>query len=270
MQRLNFFLALLIAFAGARLASANVVIEVFASPAPNFFSSPSWAAYSANASNSLENGLGNIGDRTSDPTAYEIIADGSIINAREFIVTPFDSWRGEASPASPFDSEQGNRIHFGAHIVGDGTMKFRLEDLTFISESTDFLNVFNSTFNFSGIPYDPERVGINYGPDGIKGTGDDVIIDSGPATQLIDEFIYVGVGTGFEAASVPGLDAVFNYASTQQPFDFSGGYVLTDTFGTEIASNSVTLVVVPEPTTFMLFGSAGLIIGSRRKKRMLI
>ena len=81
-MRLSSFLAvLLLGLAVSPDAHGAVVMNVFVSPAPNVFGSPSWDGYVANALNSLENNLGNVGDRGLDPTAYEIIPDGSFIGA---------------------------------------------------------------------------------------------------------------------------------------------------------------------------------------------
>lgn len=101
------------------VARGEVMMQVYPSSAPNVFGSPSWPGYLSNAMNSLHNGLGNIGNRATDPTAYEIA--GPFVTPGDFIVTSFNSWRGEAFPAAPFNAEFGNRMHFGLHIMGDGT-----------------------------------------------------------------------------------------------------------------------------------------------------
>ena len=46
----------------ATTSFATVTLDVYASSAPNAFGSPSWGGYVVNALNSLENGLGNIGE----------------------------------------------------------------------------------------------------------------------------------------------------------------------------------------------------------------
>ena len=112
-----FVFALLLA-AGHGSSYADFSFEVYASPGPNFFGSPNWNGYVANAMASIEDDLGNIGDREIDPTAYEIFSEGQIVSANELIVSSFASWRGVADPSSPFDLENGNRLHFGLHLVG--------------------------------------------------------------------------------------------------------------------------------------------------------
>ena len=95
-------------------AFALITLDVVPSSAPNANGSPSWAGYLANALNSLENNLGNIGSRATDPTAYEIA--GPVVQPSDFMVTSFNSWQGVAGPLpAPFTSELGNRMHFGLH-----------------------------------------------------------------------------------------------------------------------------------------------------------
>ena len=67
--------------------------------------------------------------------AYEVA--GAFIEAGDIIVSSFNSWRGQFNPSGAFVNENGNRLHFGLHIVGDGTQQFRLNVLCFEIESTD-------------------------------------------------------------------------------------------------------------------------------------
>ncbi|MBN1910915.1 MAG: hypothetical protein JW818_14310, partial [Pirellulales bacterium] len=156
-------------------ASASITLDVYASSAPNASSgSPSWSGYLVNALNSLENGLGNIGDRSVDPTAYEIAPD--VVGPGEIAVTSFKSWRGEVNPAAPFDNEYGNRMHFGLHAYGDGSMQFKLEDLTFELHSSDSGDTLVFVGDFLGYTYNGvTRYGIDWGADRTKGGGDDII-----------------------------------------------------------------------------------------------
>lgn len=254
-------------------ARADITVDVIASPAPNFFGSPSWNAYLANALNSLENGLGEIGDRETDPTAYEIFADGAAVLPNELIVSSFPSWRGVADPSSPFDNERGNRLHFGIHVVGDGTMRFRLEDLSYEITSDDG-NVLGIVGDFSGLTYSSTRVGIDYGADMSKGGGDDTIITTGAATQFVDELIYVGVGVAYDASSAAGatnqdkLDNTFSAIASNADFLVTGSYVLTDDTGANIlASGSTSLIVVPEPGGALLLISLAGVAGFMRRRK---
>ena len=273
-MRLSFFVVSLVSFALlSSAARAEVVMDVYASPAPNFSASPSWNGYLANALNSLENNLGNIGDRNLDPTAYEILPDGSGIGAEEIIVSSFNSWRGIANPSSPFANEFGNRIHFGVHIVGDGSMRFRLEDLSFEMSSSDTDNLLGFSGNFAGGSYSGTRIGIDYGADMMKGGGDDTIINSGAATQFVDELVYVGVGNALDASPFTGSDQdrinqILSQIQSETKFDFTGAYSLSDSTGSSIlAAGSTTITVIPEPTAFFALMVVSCAVSSRRRRR---
>lgn len=263
--------ALLYLLAVGSTASA-VSLTVVPSSAPNFFGSPSWAAYQSNALNSLENGLGNIGDRDTDPTAYEIT--GAKILHGDIIVTNFNSWRGEIGPSSPFDNEHGNRLHFGLHVLGEGT-QFRLEDLSYDITSSDG-NFLAFAGSFAGLSYSSSRIGIDY-VDGIKGNGNDVIINSGLATQLVDELMYVGVGNAYDASTGIGyplpdtpqsnMAALGDYLRSQAPITVTGSYSLAVNSTTFTSSASVDVVCVPEPLTASLglLSMGVLAIATRRR-----
>ncbi len=268
----TFALISAISFLFCSAAQADIVMTVVASPAPNVFGSPNWAGYLANALNSLENSLGEIGDRTTDPTAYETFAEGELVAPSELIVSNFASWRGVADPAPPFDAENGNRVHFGVHIVGDGVMRFRLEDLSY-SITSDDGNILGFSGDFSGLTYSATRIGIDYGGDQAKGGGDDTIINSGAATQIVDELIYVGVGNAYDASFATGpsnqekMDQTIDAVTVNAWFDVTGGYVLTDDTGsTTLASASASFTVVPEPSSaLVVFILAGIAFVRRRK-----
>jgi len=252
--------ALLLTAAVAMMAShtnADLVMEVKPSSAPNVFGSPSWATYLSRGLNSLENGTGNDGSRLTDPAAYEIL--GSVVDPGDFVVSGFNSWRGVADPASPFDGEFGNRLHFGLHIVGD--TQFRLDNLTFNLNSTDSGNGLAFTGDFVGFNYSAARVGIDYF-DGIKGNGNDITYTSGSGTNLVNELIYIGVGNAFDATFEPGannqdkMDNVLSYILGEAPFDISTTYTLLDDDENVLAvdSASVTVGAVPELNSFALLG----------------
>jgi hypothetical protein len=238
-------------------ASAVVTLDVVASSAPNVFGSASWSGYVVNALNSLEINLGNIGNRATDPTAYEVA--GQFVQPGDFIVTTFNSWRGTVSPAAPFSNELGNRMHFGLHAYGDGTTQFKLEDLTFAVQSSDSGNSLGFTGNFIGSSYNgTTRYGINWGADRTKGGGDDINYTSGNGQTLVDELVYVGVGNGLWPGGPPdpnpgnpaggaqaAMDETVNWILGNAPFTITAQYWIQGDTG----SDSVT--VVPEPTTII-------------------
>ncbi len=255
-------------------AFAQITLQVIPSSAPNVYGSPSWAGYAANALNSMENNLGNIGTRATDPTAYEIA--GPFVQPSDFMVTTFNSWQGVAGPlAAPFAGELGNRIHFG--LVASSVTPFDLAQVSFSISSSDPANSLGyvddlSGCNFNGIT----RVGVNWGPDGIKGTADDIVYTAGNVGNdqtLVNELFYVGAGNalwpggddpnpgnpaGGAQAAIADSTA---YVMGNAPFSITGSYTILGN------TESATVTVVPEPTTVSLlaFALGGLALIRKRK-----
>ncbi|MEN6332713.1 MAG: hypothetical protein ABFE01_00545, partial [Phycisphaerales bacterium] len=180
----------------AGMAAAGITLDIQPSSAPNASGSPSWNGYVVNALNSLEHGSGNIGDRSTNPTAYEIA--GPVISPGDIAVTSFHSWCGEVNPSAPFANEYGNRLHFGLHAYGDGTTQFSLSELTFDMHTSDAWDSLAYSGDFVGYSYNgATRYGIDWGADRVKGGGDDILYTSGNGTTLVDELVYVGVGNAW-------------------------------------------------------------------------
>ncbi len=253
-------------------ALAAINVEVVPSSAPNFFGGPSFGGYNANANNSLENTTGtSIGDRNTDPTAYEAFFDGQFIDPGDVIVSNFNSWRGQASPSAPFAGEFGNRLHFGVHITGDGAMLFRGADITGEIASSDG-NVLGFSSAITSGSYTATRIGIHWGADRAKGGGDDTVFTAGSDTQLIDEFIYVGIGNAYDASFETGptdqekIDQVIADLTGDYPITITGSYVVTDPTGATVLAAGSSSVIVPEPASAALAGLGGLCLLTRRRK----
>lgn len=256
-------------------ASAAIVIEQYFSSAPNVYGSPSWNGYVANALNSLENGLGDIGNRTTDPTAYQRL--NGYYAPGDVMVTSYNSWMGVANPGAPFGSEYGNRIHAGLHIYGDGLTQFRLEDLTFSMSSSDGPNSLAWAGNFIGYDFNnTTRYGVDWGADNAKGGGDDTIIfGAGSGLLWVDELVYVGVGNAFWP-QVPtdgltgqaALDSVAAYIVANS-IAIANTYCIKDQSGAQVC-NTASIQLIPEPTGAAILGSGlfGLALLRRRRSAL--
>jgi hypothetical protein len=245
-------------------AQANgISVEVIPSLAPNAFGSPSFPGWQSNVVSALEAGQNTFGN-PSLPMYYQPVSGP--IPASWAIVTNFPSWLGKADPGTVFGpafaSELGNRLTFNLHITGNGT-KFSIGELGFEAHSSDAGNALGFSFGTGSYAYSSARVGLNYGPDGIKGTADDVYITSGSSDQLIDELFMRGSGNALEgltsSSSIADQQAAIDNAAgsfTDPVTSFTGTYTLTDSSNVPIASGSGTfdIVPVPEPATMTLLG----------------
>ena len=260
-------------FTGA-VSYGDLTVTVVPSSAPNY-GTATWSSYVTNALNSLENGLGNIGDRDTDPTAYEIA--GPKIMPGDIMVTSFPSWRGLADPSAPFASEHGNRLHFGLHIVGDGATQFMLDDLTFAMHSSDATDSLVFVGDFIGYNYSSTRFGIDWGLDRVKGGGDDTVYTSGNGTTLVDELGYVGIGNAWwpgayetlatHAERQAAIDDTVAWINSVEPIDFTTSYSIVGS-DTVTYTGSAEVEIVPVPGAVLL-GAMGLgMVGwlKRRKK----
>ncbi len=222
MKSLLVFFLILLALPAS--GSAEITVAVHAHSAPNGFGSPSWGAYMANVMQALQNGLLSVGDRTTDPTAYEKIVR---FTPGDVMVTSFSSWRGIAEPLAPFAGEYGNRLHFALVALGDGVERFTLADVQFSILSSD--GELNYIGDLSGTSLNgTSRVGVDYGDDRVLGGGDDTIYDSGePDTTALDALFYVGVGNAYwPGGTTPdqaALDETADYIWDENII-ISGGY----------------------------------------------
>jgi len=261
-------------------------IQVIPSTAPRG-PGASFDGYNINAQNALENGLNNVGDPTTQPTAYRsanAIGVGQFeVATRELITSTFPSWRGQAAPTGPFANEQGNRLHFGLHLLGDGT-RFSLAQLEFQPNSDDANNTFDASptvFTAASL-YDEFRRGIDY-VNGIKGDGDDMVYTNDESADLpIDELILTGNGVALFADAQPGatdqekLDNAVAQLNSLSPFHINGTYTLFDdvdhTNANVLTSGSAdVLIIVPEPATAMtVLALASILLTARRPRAIRI
>jgi hypothetical protein len=261
----KFIASAVVALAGIAVSQAQINIDVYASPAPNFFGSGSWGSYLNNALVGIENGGATTG--ASGPSQY-FNTNGQTWGVENNLVTNFDSWMGTASAASPFDNQLGTRWHFGVRVVSAGT-RFALQNLTYSMTSLEQPTL-NTSGNFVGANFSTTRFGIDY-VDGIKGNGNDITYTSGNGTTFVDEIIYVGIGNAFAVlSSDPG-------ATNQDKLDLVAnslaGYTLTTTYGIDFGAGNVAtgsaftnFEAVPEPATMTLLGLAAAVVARKKRK----
>lgn len=284
MNRLLRTAALAVASLTMATGTAWSAIQINVTPAyaPNgALNASTFGSWVGNAIPALESGSLPAGPRL-QPDDYEVT--GPVVLPAEMIVSTFPSWRGVANPAAPFDGQHGNRVHFGLHVwtTDPGDPKFSLQDILYEIDSNDPTDTFD--FPEAGDPlpslsgdYRASLVGIDY-VDGIKGNGDDIRYDgSNPAagSTLVNEIIYVGVGTAYDASTFTGAtnqEKIDNLIASVDytPFTLAAAYqlVLNDTVVGQ--GSGSTSVVIPEPMGLVLCGLPMIgLFGWARRRRVI-
>ena len=269
-------LAVLFVCAFAVQATAGpVVIHVYTALSPNGYGSPSYAAWQQNAVDAMKAG-GALTQGTAGAPSY--FYQGSDFTAAEVTVTSFHSWMGQADPGAvfgaEFENELGNRMMFPLWIDGDGTL-FSISMLSMTMDSTDPEDGLDYAYN-GGYNYSAGYVGLNWGPDQIRGTGDEFWVTGGASTQLVNELFGRGSGNSFwpcygEACTTieqqqAAIDETALYPGT--PFQFTGTYTLALP-ETGSVSGQATFNIRPVPdggATLTLLGCALVGLGALRRK----
>lgn len=254
-----------------------ITISVTPALAPNYFGSPSWGGWEANAVTGELSG----GVPTGTPGTPTYFQPQSMVTLKETIVTGFPSWLGQADPGTVFGSgfanELGNRMTFALQIDGQGT-QFSISQLGLNAVSSDPGHLLNFGFAAGGYDYGSGYVGVDKGPDGKLWTADDIYITSGLNTQLVDGLVGRGSGNSLDAyctsCTIAEQQAAIGAAVTQitSPFTFTATYTL-DLGSDDAVSGSGTFDVFasPLPAALPLFGSViggcGLVAWGRRHKK---
>ncbi|HUP04307.1 MAG TPA: hypothetical protein VMU19_09980 [Bryobacteraceae bacterium] len=263
------FATLLVGLFAATAAYADIQVTVLPSLAPNFFGSPSWDGYTANAIYAIENGLTSYGDPNS-PTYY---SQANHFTPSQTIVTGFPSWLGQTDPGSVFGAafanELGNRMHFGFDISASGGETFELDDISFNSVSSPNAGL---DWGWGAGPwyYSPIRIGI---------AADGTIYDNYQDGSLpVVQVIYVGSGNSYDAycdtCTTADQQAALDAAALAGgDYWYTGTYSVTGSSGATY-SGSATFYVgeVPEPSSILLAGvmllaSAGALRRCSRSRR---
>jgi hypothetical protein len=255
----------------AHAGPVGVTIQLYASPAPNGYGSPSWSGYAANVIASLEAGSTSTGNPATDPTAFYTI--GEYVTT-DIAVTGFNSWEGVVNPSSPFDNEYGQRLHFpwvissitalnDIKLSNVGNMDIYWKDSdesTYPLESAAFGDA--ATYRFTA--YSSNRVGI---------MADGTIVNSGASTQLVNKIIYTGYGMAWAdyhdtTGTLTDQEVLDNLLAdlgdgSLEYMRATVNYYYSDS-GVSPAGTGAELILVPEPATICLLGLGGLFL--RRRK----
>jgi hypothetical protein len=290
----------------AGVASAqNVQLLVKPHSAVNYFGSPSYNAYEANVMTGLLSGVSAMGDRSTDPLAYQLLNTNAntLVAPGEMMVTGYPSWRGVAGPTGALTSELGNRMTFSLTALGaTGADQFSLRQIGFEMDGVgtggpwDYgyvpfagyagANPQDDTLFPTGYDYQPWQVGVQYGADNALGGGDDIILNNGQAgSTLVNAVYYFGVGDAYWAdfaCTGPGgnaalcdtaaerqglLDAAAADMTSGQssPFFLKGTYYINTQAG--VLSAAATVSAIPEPAELgMLIAGLGIVAGVARRR----
>lgn len=253
-------------FASVPAKAVTITVETWL--AANGAGSPSFPGAEANAVQGMMNGGVATG---SGPAAFTPVTN---VTPAQAIVTQFRSWMGVVDPGSAFGAayanEFGNRMTFAVSAISDPSHEFSISQMSFTAHSSDPSGLLNFDVPFGGYNYSTGYVGVRFGADGKLGGDDDILITSGPNTQLVDALF--GRGSGNSLAAVchgcnladqqAAIDALAAYPGS--PFTFTGTYTVVE----DSASGTFNIANVPEPSTWamMVLGFAGMGFMAYRRK----
>lgn len=225
----------------------------------------------------------SVGDPSTDTAAFRIepsVAGTVAIDARKVISSStFNSWLGQANPTGPFASQNGNKLVLCLQLVE--VSKFRFSDLVLTIGSSNTAVIPNAVLQFDGsnfVGY-PFANGYSYGPNNIKGDGDDV----GYLTPLnsshdflMNEFTLVDYGgqspVFVDASLRPGATNQAKLDDALASFNVPVSLTMTWTSKTGAFSPVGMNVIIanqatPEPSIMGLLGVVVLGLGFRRPAR---
>ena len=187
-------------------------INIATAGAPNAYGSPTWNSWAQNAIYEIA---------TEGPASFE---DHPVVGPGYFVVAGgFHSWLGKANPGAVFGpayaGELGTRMHWVTRVTSKSGKIDIADGLAFRLEPNGF---WPTVIGYTVTQYTPYRVGLDYGPDGQKGTPDDGLLTAG--TGAVDEIVLL----------VPGLAyAVYDYSGdlAQQQVALDAAYAFVDSFG---------------------------------------
>jgi hypothetical protein len=234
------------------LAATGATISTHGAVAPNG-NSPSYTNWFHNAIAAIQSGMAAVGNPVTDPTAwlergtYRYVEVIETVDSDPRIDLGFNSWLGIADPSGATAQERGGMVAGVGRFLGNGT-KIKLSNVHY-----SWIDGTGALFGTNPHPHAVYGVGmhgIDYGPDGKLGGGDDVVYENGAtATNLVDEIDYVAGGGGFFYERTgdfgdppPGLthQGTLNWAANE--ITTADGYGASNTIGFWLFDDSGSLV----------------------------
>jgi hypothetical protein len=253
-------LSLFVAVAGLSFAAPTLTIIPSIGPISG---TPSGDAYALNALNALRLNLTTFG--AVGPSQYNRFT--GVLNPNQVVDTTgaFNSWLGNANPAAPFNNEFGNALYYGIQWIGaNSSEQVSLSNFVFVDGYYSDPAV-SIPYNTPADTYDGTTIiGVQYGTDGLFGTADDIVVNSGQAnTTPVNALFYRGYNVSFGPfPSLPGtpqqqLDA---YVGSQAAIVAAFGPQTSSAQGNSTSGNASANAVIglttsiPEPSTYALIG----------------
>lgn len=259
-------LSLLVVFAAGSLFSATIppgiTVTVTPTLGPDNLTSANFSAWSTNVVTGLSTGT----TPGSGLTAYVPIANGTVLNGNEFVITPFSSWQGVTPGLYP--SEQGTVLYFSLKVLAQGGASFTLNSLTAQETYAGIAQPFLGAGSFVGGP------GVFDGIRrlGLRAAGGFTDATDTSATALTALY-YVGVGFGLEldplatGTNQQKIDATVLNLQNLTTKTTSVCYTVTSNSNSSVGGcGNVGIANVPEPGMMVLLGAglAGLAFVRRR------
>jgi hypothetical protein len=219
-----------------------LIVSIFPTPAPSP-QSPNVVSFRSNAISFLTTGQNLSFDRQSSAnfTLPSQIEPGDVIVS----TTNMALWRGKLNPLPPFQDERGGYLRFALRVISQ--IAFNLDGVSWNWGASDPDDAFRYIDRLTNEAYQSGIQGLWYGPDGIKGTADDVWRNSGSGTNLVNELYYVGPGSSRLGNDQNQLDVAQSYINANLPLSFrctfelfgTNGQLLVSTFR-EISTTNLT------------------------------
>jgi len=243
--------------------SMNVSVNTYAFNVPANL--PSQDPYSAQNLENILQGMqtGNWPMGSSLTPAYAMPITSGSISVAQTIYTPLTySWNGASNPTGAFAAEHGQLLMFGGKITDPKA--FTLNQVVWWLTFPNSTNTGTISGGYSQI-----GIGINWGPDGIPGTADDITYTSGNENTPVNEVLILYTGWGMKPPSYgdqgpDGAKSYFDALYEGNSYFVGGGFALGD------KSDFLTIQVqpAPEPSSIMLGLCGGLLILFWRKRHL--